>query len=49
MPDVEVGGSVEAAGNNGARGGARGVVVGTANFCSFLLFEDFSAVAVVSA
>ena len=49
VPDVEVGGSVEAAGDNGARGGARGVVVGTAAFCGFLLFKDFSAVAVVSA
>ncbi len=49
MPDVEVGGSVEAAGDNGARGGVRGVVVGTAAFCDFLLFKDFSAVAVVPA
>ncbi len=49
MPDVEVGGSVEAAGDNGARGGARGVVVGTAAFCGFLLFENFSAIVGVSA
>jgi hypothetical protein len=49
VPDVEVGGSVEAAGDNEARGGTRGVEVGTAAFCGSLLFEDFSAVAVVSA
>ncbi len=30
MPDVEVGESVEAAGDDGARGGARGVGVRTA-------------------
>jgi hypothetical protein len=49
VPDVEVGGSVEAAGDDGARGGARGVVVRTATFCGFLLFKGFSEVAVVSA
>jgi hypothetical protein len=49
VPDVEVRGSVEAAGDNGAKGGARGVVVGTVPFCGFLLFKDFSAVEVVSA
>jgi hypothetical protein len=43
VPDVEVRGSVKAAGDNGARGGARGVVVRTATFRGFLLFKDFSA------